>query len=104
MNRGERVPVIRRADDDGIDILVGEELAIVPVRGDAVIRLPVLPGVEAVDQRLGVSGSLAVEIADGDNLGAVVLPETRPRIALSYILTYSRAERSQEWSSFMPAS
>ena len=35
----ERVPVVGGADDDGVDVLVGEELVIVGVAGDAVVGL-----------------------------------------------------------------
>ena len=38
-DRDERVPVVGRADDDGVDVAVGEQLAVVGVAGDAVVGL-----------------------------------------------------------------
>ena len=58
-DRDQRVPVIRRADDDGVDVLVGEQLAVVGVAGDAVVRLAGFLGVEVVDQLLAVLHAVA---------------------------------------------
>ena len=41
VDRDQGVPVIGRADDDGVDILVGEQVTVVAQPGDAVIGLPV---------------------------------------------------------------
>src|SRR6266542_1688482 len=71
------MPMIRRADHHGVDILAGEELAVVAVPGYAVVRLAALLAVVTVDQRLGISDAFAVEIADGDNPGRVVFPQPR---------------------------
>ena len=73
----QRVPVIRRADDDGVDVAIGEQLAVVAVRPDAVERLSRRPGVVAVHQHACVLDALRVHIAHGDDLRLRMLPDTR---------------------------
>jgi hypothetical protein len=71
------MPVIRRADDDRVDVLVGEQLAIVRVAGDAVVRLPGFPGVKVVDVLLAVLHAVRVEVAHGHDPRGVELADVR---------------------------
>ena len=76
-NRDGRVPVVGRADDDRVDVAVGEQFAVVGVPGHAVVRLAAALRVLAVDQHLGVLDAAGVEIADGHDAGLRELPEAR---------------------------
>ena len=80
-DRDERVPVVRRADHDGVHVLVREQLPVVEVARDAVVGLAGLLAVVAVDERLGVFHPPAVEVAHGDDPGRVVLPDARHVVA-----------------------
>ena len=77
MDGDDSVPVIGRADDDRVDVLVREQFLVVAVRGDAVVLLPGLLAVILVDQRAGVLGTMAVEIADGHDSRGLVFPDPR---------------------------
>ena len=46
----QRVLMVRRADHDGVDILVGQKLVVVVVAGDPVVGLARLLGIEVVDE------------------------------------------------------
>jgi hypothetical protein len=71
----QRMPMVRRADDDSIDVLIGQEIAVVAVAGDAIVRLARDLRVLAVDQRLRVLDALAVEVADRDHPRRLMLPD-----------------------------
>jgi hypothetical protein len=73
--------MIRRADHDRIDIFVREQVVIVGVGRDAVVRLPGLAGVVVVDQLLRVLHPPAVEIASRHDPRHVVLPDSRQVVA-----------------------
>ena len=75
------VLMVGRADDDGVDVFVGEEFAIVVVAGDAVVGLAGLFGVVAVDEGLAQFNAVRVEIADRDDVGLIVLPDARQVVA-----------------------
>src|ERR1700730_16534709 len=69
------------ADDDSVDVFVGEELAIVMIAGDAVVRLAGFLGVVAVDEGLAQFNSVCIEIADCNDVGLIVLPDTGKVVA-----------------------
>jgi hypothetical protein len=69
------MPVIGRADHDGVHVLVRKEVLVVAVRGDAVVLLARLLRVVLVDQRPRVLDAMAVEIADRHDPRGVVFPE-----------------------------
>ncbi len=69
----ERVPVIGRADDDGVDVFVGEQLVVIAVAGNAVVGLAGFLCVEIVDELFAVFDTMSIEVADGHDAGAVEL-------------------------------
>jgi hypothetical protein len=73
----QRMPVIRRADHDGVDVLVRQQLAVVRVAGHAVVRLARDLGVMPVDERLGIGHAFGVEVADGHDARRIVFPDSR---------------------------
>ena len=77
VNRQARMLVIGRTDDDGIDVAIGEQFAIVGIAGDAVIGLAGLLAVLAVEEELGFVDALAVEIARRHDARRLVLPDPR---------------------------
>jgi hypothetical protein len=62
------VPVIRRGDDDGVDVLAGEELAEVAVGLAAFEGGVLVLAVALGDGLLGVLTAVGIDIADGDDL------------------------------------
>ena len=76
-DRRQRVPVVRRADHDRVDVLAREQVAVVAVRLHAVVRLAGLLRVVAVHEQLRVLGAPAVEVAHGDDPRLLVLPDAR---------------------------
>ena len=81
VNGDQRVPVIGRADDDRVDVLVRQQLAIVAVGGHPVVLLAGLLRVVIVDERPRIFDAMAVEIAGRHDPRAVVLPEARQIVA-----------------------
>ena len=82
----DRVPVVRRADLDGVDIAPAQDLAeVAPGVAAAVGAVAAILGVVLLDQPPGrlaaadlalpVAGALAVDVADGDDLHALVAQE-----------------------------
>ncbi len=76
-DRRKGVPVVRGADEDGVDVLAREQLPVVEVAPDAVEGLARLLRVVAVHEDLRVLHPPAVEVAHGHDLGVVVLPDPR---------------------------
>ena len=81
------MPVVRRADFDGVDVVAAQDFAEIDVGVAAAVspvaaflRIMLLdqpPGrLAAADLALPVAGALAVDVADGDDLHAVI-PEKR---------------------------
>src|SRR5690606_1968738 len=80
------VPVVRRADLDGVDVVAAENLAKIDVRlttgiaarssplGVMVLDEP-FGGITATDLAVPVAGTLAVDVADGDDLHTLVAQE-----------------------------
>jgi hypothetical protein len=81
VNRNDRVPVIGRADDDGVDVLVRQQLAVVAIADHPVVRLPRLFRVLAVDQHLRVLDPPAVEIARRHDARRLMLPDAGKIVA-----------------------
>jgi hypothetical protein len=54
MNGGDGVPVVRRADHDSVDVLVGEEVVVVGVCGHSVVGLAGLLAVLLLDEPLAI--------------------------------------------------
>ena len=77
IDRDERVPVIWRADDDGVHVLVRQQLAIVRICRHAVVRFAGLLRVLLVDQRLRILHAFAVQIAHRHDSRDVVPPDAR---------------------------
>src|SRR3954463_6251507 len=77
MDREPCVLVIGRTDHDRIDVAIGQELAVIRIPGYAVVRLPRLLPVGLVDQLFASFDPFAIEIADGNDAGHVVLPDAR---------------------------
>src|SRR5207249_2787238 len=86
LDDGDGVPVVRRADLDCIDVLPPEEFAIVRDGIAAAIRpgglaLRIVPldqalgGLASADLALPLAGALAIHVADGDDLDALVFQE-----------------------------
>jgi hypothetical protein len=75
-----RVPVVRRADKYGVDVFVGEQIVVVGVASDAVVRLAEFCGVGFIDELFAIFHTIRVEIAnsndacviDGKDIGHVV--------------------------------
>ena len=67
--------VVGGADDYGVDVLVGEEVAVVGIAGDAVVGLAGLFGVVVVDELLAFFNSMASKVADCDDAGAIDLED-----------------------------
>ncbi len=76
-DRGERVPVIRCADEDGVHVLVRQQLPVVGIGRDAIVGPARLLRVVAVHEDPRVLDPPAVEVADGHDPGGVVLPHAR---------------------------
>jgi len=75
------VLMVGRADDDGVNVFVGEEFAIVVIARHALVGLAGFLGVEAVDERLAQFNAVRVEIADRHDVGLIVLPDARQVVA-----------------------
>ena len=80
-DRRQRVPVVGRADHDGVHVLAREQVAVVAVGPHALVRLARLLRVVAVDQRLRVLDTAAVEVAHGQDPRLLVLPDSGQVVA-----------------------
>ena len=67
----ERVPVVGRADEDGVDVFVCKQVVIVGVACDAIVGLAELGGVGFVDELFAIFDTIGVEVANGDDAGIV---------------------------------
>jgi len=75
-DRGDRVPVIRRGDDDGVDVAPRQQLAEIDERGAAGVGAGLARGgIGAMDARDGVLPANAMHIADGDDLHVLIAKE-----------------------------
>ena len=68
-NGGNGVPVIGGGDADRVDVIAGDDVFVV-IGGDALVVEAVL-GVVLVDGFPGVVAAVGVDVADGDDFGAV---------------------------------
>jgi hypothetical protein len=72
-NRGNRVPVIGRGDDDGIYVAAGQQFAEIDILSAATIRAGLaLLSVGAMDTFDGILAADAMNIANGDDLHAAI--------------------------------
>src|ERR1700704_2069013 len=70
------MPMVRGTDQHGVNIFVLKQFTIISISSHPVITLSRLPGVIVVHQLPGVFYSLAIEVADGNDSGIVVSPDT----------------------------
>ena len=75
------VLVVRGGDDDGVDVLVGEEVVIAGVAGDAIVGLAGLLGIEVVNELLALFDAGSVEVTDGHDAGVFDLEDVRHVVA-----------------------
>jgi hypothetical protein len=76
------MPVVRRADDDGVDVLACDELAVVVERPDLRRLVVTLVRVRLLDELHAVGDTFAVEIAHGDVVGEIRLDHAGHVVAL----------------------
>ena len=101
-DHGDGVPVVGRAYFDGVDILATEDFVVIDVRV-ATLRdaRRVVLAVVLLDQALGglataelavpVAEALAVDVANGDDLDAIILEE-RPDVVEALVAGSNHAE------------
>jgi len=77
IHRQNGVLMVGSGDDDGVDILVRQQVVIVAVPGNTVVGLPRFLCIDAVDQRLRIFNTPGAKIADRHNAGVLKLPDTR---------------------------
>src|SRR5258708_38485918 len=70
------MPMVRGTDQHGVNIFVLKQFTIIPISGHSVITLSRLFAVILVHQLLRVFYPLAIEVADGNDLGVSVSPDT----------------------------
>ena len=84
-DRGDGVPVIRRADDDGVDIAAIQQFAEIDVCGATAIGAGLaFLGVGTMHALDGVLAANAVHVADGDDLRAAVAEEALEMSAIHH--------------------
>src|SRR5688572_21773878 len=78
------MPVVGRADDHGIDILVLQCFAIVAVSFHAVVWLASLLCIIIIDEFFRILYPVTIEIANCNNARAIVLPDIRHVMVARY--------------------